>query len=168
MTLPDGVRVELIDGEFFSLSPSPRPRHQRIAANLFVALRTWVDDHPLGTIWIAPLDVHLPTGDIVQPDVMFVSDTNSRIIQDWIRGAPDLVVEVLSPTNSERDRIVKRDIYAHSGVAEYWIVDDSTKTIEVLVLHGEQYLPHGYFELSDSIESRVLPGLRLALRHVFK
>ena len=107
-------------------------------------------------------------GDIVQPDLIFVSTRNGHIIQDWVRGAPDLLIEVLSPTNAERDRIVKRDLYARSGVAEFWLVDDATKTVEVLTLAGDRYAPHGYFEPTDTIESTVLAGLGLSVHDVFE
>lgn len=166
MNLPEDVRVELIDGEFF-VSPSARLRHQRIVSNLHFALRSFAEQRDLGTVHIAPLDVHLPTGDIVQPDVIFVSTGNEHVMQDWIRGAPDLLIEVVSAANPERDRIVKRDLYARSGVAEYWLVDDATETVEVLVLDNDRYAPHGYFETADTIESKAIAGLRLPVHAVF-
>lgn len=166
MKLPDDVRVELIDGEFL-VSPSPREPHQRIAMNLGYALRAYVQANRLGRVYAAPFDVHLPSGDVVQPDVLFVSNANRKIIQDWVRGAPDLVIEIISPEAPERDRIVKRDLYARNGVKEYWLVDDASKSVEVLKLEESGFAPHGYFELHDMLESPLLPGLHLPTRDVF-
>ena len=82
-------------------------------------------------------------------------------------GAPDLAVEIVSPDSKERDRIIKRERYAQGGVKEYWIVDDETKSVEVLQLRGGKYEPAGYFELADTIASPILPGLALPVREVF-
>jgi len=166
MSLPDDVRAELIDGEFL-MSPSPREPHQRISMNLAFALRSCVHANRLGRVYSAPFDVHLPTGDVVQPDVLFVSKANEGIIQDWIRGAPDLVIEIVSPELPERDRIVKRDLYARNGVREYWLVDDASKSVEILRLESTRFVPHGYFELQDVIESPTMPQLKLPVRDVF-
>jgi Uma2 family endonuclease len=166
MNLPDGVRAELIEGELF-MSPSPKLRHQKIAENLLVALRRYVDKTKRGAIHIAPLDVHLPSGDVVQPDLIFVADANRSILQDWIRGVPDLLIEVVSPDGAERDRIVKRDLYARNGVAEYWIVDDQGRAVEVLRLQGDAYEPAGYFTGVESVRSVLLSDLALPLADVF-
>ena len=164
LKLPEGVRAELIEGELF-MSPSPKDRHQRVLFNLALELRLFVKANRLGEVWIAPFDVHLPTGDVVQPDIIFVAEGNSRIVQGWIRGVPDLLVEVVSPESQERDRVVKRDRYARNGVKEYWIVDE--KGVEVLALSGDQYLSHGYFEAGDRVTSLILKGLSLPVQAIF-
>ena len=165
MNLPDGVRAELIEGELF-MSPSPKRRHQRISANLSSILRAHVITNKLGEVLYAPLDVHLPSGDIVQPDVIFVSSGNQNILQDWIRGVPDLLVEVVSPEGAERDRIIKRDLYARNGVREYWLVDDGSASVEVLKLEGSTFTSHGYFEKDDIVTSTVLADLALPVREI--
>lgn len=167
MALGDEVRAELIAGELY-MTPSPTPRHQDVAANLLERLRPFVRDRSLGTVWIAPLDVHLPGGDIVEPDLLFVSKANESIIQDWIRGAPDLLIEIVSPSNPERDRIVKRDLYARNGVGEYWIVDTEARAIEVLRLSGGTYAPAGYFVTGTALTTKTLPGLELPVEQVFR
>ena len=86
-------------------------------------LRDFVRGRSLGRVYVAPFDVHLPSGDIVEPDVIFVTTAKLGIVQGWIRGVPDFVVEVLSPDGIERDRIVKRVLYAKNGIREYWLVD---------------------------------------------
>lgn len=167
MRLPEGVRAELIDGELYFLSPSPRERHQRIVGNLFVSLRGLVEAAGIGRVYLAPFDVHLPSGDIVQPDLVFVATANLGIVQDWIHGAPDLLIEVLSPASPERDRIVKRERYATNGVKEYWIVDGDLAAVEVFTLSGGDYAPHGYFESPTTLQSPALGNRRLSVAPLF-
>jgi Uma2 family endonuclease len=166
MSLPEGTRAELIDGELF-MCPSPRSRHQDTAGNLFALLRDFVRHRSLGRVFVAPLDVHLPSGDIVEPDILYVAKANLGIVHDWVRGAPDLIIEVLSPESIDRDRFVKRDLYAKNGVREYWIVDLEEKTIEVLSLVEGQYEPRGYFEFGDVLVSPLLAEFKLPLADVF-
>ena len=166
MSLPEGTRAELIDGELF-MSPSPRLKHQDAVGNLFAILRDFVRARSLGRVFVAPFDVHLPSGDIVEPDVLFVAQSNCGILQDWVRGVPDLVVEVLSPDGVERDRIVKRDLYAQNGIQEYWIVDPEAKTVEVFSPSGNRYEPNGYFEVDDFIVSPLLTEFKVPVADLF-
>lgn len=166
MNLPEGSRAELIDGEL-SMSPSPRRWHQRIAFDLARRIADFVEGRKLGEVYVAPFDVHLPSGDVVEPDILFVAKANLGIVQDWVRGAPDLLVEVLSPEGFDRDRFIKRDLYAKNRVREYWIVDVQAKTIEVYSLRDNIYEPNGYFELGDTLVSSVLPEFKLVLRDLF-
>ncbi|MEK7767079.1 MAG: Uma2 family endonuclease, partial [bacterium] len=121
----------------------------------------------LGRVFVSPLDVHLPSGDIVQPDLLYIRTANLGIVQDWIRGVPDVLIEVVSPERPERDRLVKRALYARNRVPEFWIVDPATRTVEVLVLDGVKYASHGYFEFADALTSPALGGLSLPLAEVF-
>lgn len=162
LALPDDVRAELIDGELY-VTPSPETDHQRVVARLSRRLAEHVEEHDVGEIFMAPLDVHLPNGDVVQPDVFFVSKARSDICRRWIHGAPDLVIEVVSTQHAERDRAVKRSLYARSGVAEYWIVDPRERSIEVLRLEGEGYAPGGWFREDEVLVSPTFPGFTLAL-----
>jgi Uma2 family endonuclease len=166
MSLPEGVRAELIDGEIF-MSPSPKYRHQQIQKRLSRLLDDFVTSQALGEICVPPLDVHLLSGDVVQPDIIFVAAANRGIVQEWIRGVPDLLVEIVSPEGAERDRIVKRDLYARNGVREYWLVDDATRSVEILTLSQGRYAPYGFFEEGDCATSVVLPGLALPVRDLF-
>ena len=172
MALGDEVRAELIAGEIF-MAPAPTRWHQNVAGNLYELLAPHArtrgrGDASWGTVWIAPLDVHLPSGDIVQPDLIFVRTENWEILQDWIRGTPDLLIEIVSPSNAERDRIVKRALYARNGVSEYWIVDPDVRTVEVLRLRDGTYEPAGYFGAGTELVSSVLPDLRLPIDEVFR
>ena len=101
LALPDDVRAELIEGELY-MTPAPRPRHQTAVGQILTYMNIHVRAAGLGRVYSAPMDVHLPSGDIVQPDLLFIRRANLEIVQDWIRGVPDLLVEVISPSHPER------------------------------------------------------------------
>jgi Uma2 family endonuclease len=164
LDLPERVRAELIGGELY-VTPSPTSGHQEAAGRLYARLLAWLPGDG-ARVFIAPLDVYLPSGDVVQPDVVFVAAANRGIVEAWVRGVPDLLVEVASPANAERDRIVKRDLYAQNGVPEYWIVDPDAGAIEVLRLDRGAYHPAGYFERGSVLVSTSLPGLGLSIDDV--
>ncbi len=166
LDLPDDVRAELIGGELY-VTPSPNLRHQSAIGALFVALTTHVDQHRLGRVVLSPMDVHLPTGDVVQPDLIYVSRAREAICRNWIEGVPDLLVEVLSPFNAERDLVVKRDLYARNEVPAYWIADPMERSIQLLRLREGAYEPEAYLHGDAVVEPDSLPGLRLPLSQVF-
>lgn len=134
----DGHRHEAIEGELY-VTPAPSIRHQRIARRLLYALETILGAPGLGELFFAPVGVEFPaTEEGVQPDLVFVSRAQRGIIvEEGIRGAPDLVVEILSPTTERRDRGIKLKLYASQGVAEYWIVDPDARAVEVWRFEGE-------------------------------
>lgn len=164
----DGRRHELVDGEHL-VTPSPVARHQAILQNLFLELGPRVRELGLGRLLLAPLDVILSDVDVVQPDLLFVSKAREAIVGDWVRGAPDLTVEILSPGTRHQDETLKRDLYERHGVAEYWIVDPRAKSIKVYRLErGEYGRPeHLLASRGDTIVSPVLGDLRLELQRVF-
>ena len=125
---PDGHRYELFDGEAF-VSPSPSLDHQRILRRLYEAFSSAIRD--ASEVFFAPMDVVLGEATALQPDLVFVRQGNRRILQDVIRGVPDLVVEVLSPATAALDRGLKLETYAHFGIPEYWIVDGTSRSIEI-------------------------------------
>jgi Uma2 family endonuclease len=130
------TRYEVIDDELV-VTPSPTPQHQRIVRRLILALGSFVEDHNLGEIFPAPLDVVLAEGDYFEPDLLFVTKSRSDRYSDrGIEGPPDLVVEILSPSTAARDRGIKLDRYRLFGVPEYWIVDPDERRIEVWDLAG--------------------------------
>lgn len=135
-------------------------------------MRAYIQVHGLGKVFFSPIDVFLPSGSIVQPDIIFISSERLSIIQNRIEGIPDLCVEVVSPTGAERDRIVKRQLYAENGVREYWIIDDESKSVEVLTLDGTDYAPAGYFltreDNADTVRSVLLPEFALSCAQVFR
>ena len=165
---PDDERYELIDGELI-MSPSPREAHQYADVVLGSILYTFVNQRNLGRVYHAPFDVVLSDTDVVQPDLLFVSRERLHIItEDNIQGAPDLAVEILSPSTSARDRGYKRDLYAKHGVKEYWQVDTDAKQITVLSLnaHGD-YDVVAVYGVGQTLASPLLPGFALNLDEIF-
>ena len=119
----DDKRYELIDGELI-LAPSPVTQHHRISRNLRRALDEFVEPQSLGELFYAPMDVVLSDHDVFQPDILFISNNRLHIIGDRnIQGAPDLVIEILSPSTETRDRDIKLEQYLRFGVREYWLID---------------------------------------------
>ena len=164
----DDTRYELIHGELILMAPSPREAHQRTEMQLATKLNIFVEDNDLGRVYSAPFDVALSDTDVVQPDLMFISNERAHIItQDNIRGAPDLVIEILSPSTAARDRTVKRNLYAKHAVKEYWQVDTDAKTIAVLLLSGGDYELMGIYGDGQTLTSPTLEGFTLNLHDIF-
>ena len=160
-------RYELIDGELI-LAAAPRRAHQRAEIRLATRLENYVEAHDLGEVYSAPFDVLLTDTDVVQPDLLFVSKERLHIInEDNIRGAPDLVVEILSPSTAGRDRTVKRTLYAKHGIKEYWQVDTDAKTIMVLLLGENGYELAGIYGEGQALTSPTLEGFTLNLAEIF-
>jgi Uma2 family endonuclease len=167
MALPDEVRAELIHGELL-VTPTPRVPHQRVLGRLYRLLDDWVRAAGSGEVLLSPMDVHLPSGDVVEPDLIYVSADNLDICQDWVRGVPDLLVEIVSPSHPERDRLVKRELYARNAVPAFWIVDPDEQSIELLRLDGHVYAPEAYLTGANVLETSSFPGLRVSLHQVFE
>ena len=164
--LPDDERYELIDGELIPM-PSPKEIHQKILK--LMTLRFFsVEARGLGTFYFAPFDVILSSTNVVQPDLIFISSARAHIItEDNIRGAPDLLVEILSPSTAGYDRTTKRNLYARHGVGEYWLVDPYAKTITVLLLGADGYDTYAVFGVGDILTSPTLAGFALNLSELF-
>ncbi|HUW66072.1 MAG TPA: Uma2 family endonuclease, partial [Spirochaetia bacterium] len=139
--LPESPRYQLIGGDLV-LTPSPKPYHQSVLSNLNRLMDSFVLENDLGIVRFAPLDVYLNKKETYQPDIIFIARDRLDIFgEDKIEGAPDLVVEILSPTTAHDDRNAKFKNYEKYGVREYWIVDPKEKTVEIFVLKGERFLP---------------------------
>ena len=122
----------------------------------------------MGNVLLAPTDVVLSDTDVVQPDILFVSQARRHIrTRENIQGAPDLVVEILSPTTAERDRTVKSDLYAQHGVQEYWIVDPDARTITVFLLNGGAFEEVDTYSERETLTSPILAGFSIALDEIF-
>ena len=161
-TPDDDNYYELIDGELVMVPP-PTIEHQRWSVKLSTKLDVLMEDTGLGEVFSAPTGVYLSETEIVQPDLIFVSRERSHIIERAvIRGAPDLVVEILSPSTERRDRIVKREMYARHGVREYWLVDAGAKTITQLLMGaGPDFDAVGVFGPGEPLTSPTLRGFKL-------
>jgi Uma2 family endonuclease len=163
----DGKRYELVRGEVH-VTPAPATRHQAIVQNLSGNLWPFVIKNRLGEVWTAPLDVRLSEDTAFQPDLIFVSNARAGIIQeDWIAGAPDLVVEVSSPSTAAYDRATKLPKYADSGVSEFWLIDSQVKTVEVLKLEGKKYFVDATLAGEQVLTSNLFPGWQLPLCDLF-
>lgn len=164
-------RYELLDGELVMV-PSPTEPHQRIAGNLEFLLRQFVRQHGRGgRIYDAPLDVVLGQGEgreVVQPDLLWISQERMGIIaEEEIQGAPDLVVEIISPTTEKRDRGYKKTLYARHGVQEFWIVSPEAKTVEVFTSGETGFKQVHVFRSTERLTSPLLEGLVIDLQELF-
>lgn len=163
----DGKRYELVRGEVH-VTPAPATRHQAVLQNLSVNLGSYVIKNKLGEVWTAPLDVRLGEDTALQPDLIFVSNAHAGIIQEnWIAGAPDLIVEVLSPSTSACDRATKLPVYAEAGVPEVWLIDPQAKTVEGLKLQGKKYHVEATHAGDQVLTSNLFPGRQLPLSDLF-
>ncbi len=160
-------RYELLGGELVMV-PSPNEAHQCILTNLGFLLWKFVKDNELGAVYFAPFDVVFSEEDVVQPDLIYILNQRRGIITpDDVRGAPDLVIEILSPSTAGRDRTYKKTLYARHGVKEYWIVDPQEKTVEVMSLGEEGFETAEVYRRGNVLLTPLLEGLAIPLSEVF-
>ena len=168
LTWPDDVRYELIDGQAVMMAPAPNLDHQDIAGELFYQIRQQLEGKPCRP-FIAPVDVRLPRGNqanedidtVVQPDVIIVCDPG-KLDRRGVRGAPDWVAEVLSPSTAAHDQVVKRRIYERAGIPEYWLVHPNDRTLTIYTLRAGAYGKPDIFELKASTRLQTMPELEIA------
>lgn len=159
---------ELINGEIVKKS-APSPKHQQVSGKLFRLLSDFVEKKKLGEVLYAPLDVFLGKYNSLQPDLLFVTKAREEIITDnGVEGAPDLVVEILSPSTMKHDRGDKMKIYREFQVREYWIVDLKNQSIEVYRHQNGDYDLVSFAVEAGEITSSVLEGLSLEIASVFR
>jgi len=165
---PEGTRYQLVEGELI-MAPAPNRFHQDIVLNLAEILRIHLHQRPGGKVYIAPFDVYLSEHDVVQPDVIFVSNERKHILaDDGAHGAPDLVIEVISPSNAQLDKKRKRGVYARAGVKEFWLVDPILLQIHLYDFARDQAKPVRIVDEEESLETPLLPGLVVAAVDVFR
>lgn len=166
----DGKRHELIDGEHI-VSPCPNTKHQETLGNIYWLVRSWLEGHSAGRVFLAPFDVVLSMFDIVEPDLMYLSHERAAAVltSKHLVGAPELVVEISSPSTRRRDDTTKRRLYERHDVVEYWVVDPASDIVRVYHRSGTRFGKP--VELSkkdgDVLSTRLLPGLELPLAKVF-
>jgi|SRR6266850_2673541 len=170
LSLPEmKARYSIIDGELV-MDAAPTPDHQIVLQELFVKLDSLMRALRLGRVFLAPLDIVTRRDPLRtrQPDVMFISNARRYIIgRQVIEGGPDLVIEILSPSNTRRELVEKLQDYQRIGVREAWIVSPQAQTIEVLQLSVERIERLGLYGLSDTIVSLVLPESHLTVNDIF-
>jgi Uma2 family endonuclease len=151
------------------MTPSPNTSHQRAVGRLFRALSDYVDENDLGEVFIAPYDIVFSKWTALEPDLLFVGKEQRSIITDAnVQGVPDLVIEMLSPSNKEYDRDTKLRAYEKAGVPEIWYFDPEDRTAEILNLGSDgRYVVTAKLSGNAGIISDVLAGLRLTLSEVF-
>lgn len=166
LELDDDQRYQILDGELI-MTPAPSTQHQRIALNVVLRLAHFVTERMLGEVFFAPTDVVLNDDQVVQPDVLFVRKDRLHIVKlRAVHGAPDLVVEILSPASLRMDRYRKAAMYQCAGVTEYWIVDPANQAIEVHVLGASGYELFSFAAETGAVGSKLLDGLAIAIADV--
>ncbi len=160
---PEDVRYELIDGVAYAMAPAPVRVHQLVVTELTRQVGNALHNNPC-QVYVAPIDVRLPKADeaddrvntVVQPDLLVVCDEN-KLDDRGVRGAPDWIVEVLSPATAGHDQIVKLALYERAGVAEYWLVHPTDRIVTIYRLREGAYGRPDIHELSGSLPVGVLP-----------
>ena len=173
LTWEENERIEIVNGEPFMMAP-PTTAHQIISGEIFRQLANYLEGKKCRAI-PAPFAVRLfeEAGDrpedvdtIVEPDISIVCD-HSKLDKHGCKGAPDMVVEILSPSTRRHDRLVKLGLYQRAGVREYWIVDPENKAVQVLTLTDGLLLPHEDYGQDDVAKVNVLDGCFIELGKVF-
>ncbi|MEW6378683.1 MAG: Uma2 family endonuclease [bacterium] len=164
----DGKRHEIIEGEHY-MAPSPNVRHQSISRNLEFVINQYVEEHDLGKVFDAPMDVILSDENIVQPDILFISKKNYGIITTQnIQGAPDLLIEILSESSRRLDRLIKMKTYGKFGVEEYWLVDPAIDQVEIFRMKKTGLKLLKTYQGCQELVSPLFPGLKIDLKKVFE
>ncbi len=167
MALEEGYFYELINGNIVK-KQAPSPAHQNASMEISTIMNNFIKEKQLGKLFAAPIDVFFDQTNNTQPDILFVKKERDFIItRNGIEGAPDLIVEILSPSSFKLDRTDKMELYLYFGVPEYWIVDPKNQSIEVYVLEDNRY-KMAFFAIENGlIQSKILDGLSLEVSDVF-
>ena len=167
--LPEGPPYyQLIEGDL-ETSPSPNRFHQEVLRNIAYILLEFLQRNPLGQFYFAPFDVYLTDLNVFQPDLVFISNARKSILSaQGADGAPDLVVEILSPKTARLDKGVKKEIYARTGVTELWIVDPELRQLQVYHLQKSADLPVATYSGKQKFASALFPGLKLQIGKIFQ
>ena len=166
-------RWELIDGVLYHMAATPSTKHQDVSQNLIGLLRPHIIRHRLGVLYDAPYGVQLPNQSVVEPDLLFVSAARRHIITArCCEGVPDLVVEVLSPSNPRHDLVRKRELYARHGVPEYWVLEPHAAILRTLTdpVAGDgvgEYAAETIYRPGDTLTIAAIPGLVINVADVF-
>ena len=170
MEFPDDDRLfyEVIDGCFHTRR-TPTPLHQSISSNILMTLDNFLKEKKIGTLFIGPIDVIFDEYNCCQPDLIFIQKARKFIIdwEDAIYGAPDLIVEIISPSSIKIDRFDKKEMYKRFAVKEYWLIDPKNQTVEIYVFENNDYTLHQFLENEGKVDSTVMKGLDLDIMNMF-
>ncbi len=151
------------------MGSSPFRKHQDVIGNLNEIIRHHVKTNRLGKVYFSPLDVIFEEGfNRLQPDILFIKKENMNIGQDWIRGVPDMVCEIVSPGTFRKDTEVKKAIYEKYRVPENWIVIPELQTVEVFTIENNKYKLHSIAEIEGTVTSKVIEGLQVNIKDIFE
>ncbi|WP_379395615.1 Uma2 family endonuclease [Paenibacillus lentus] len=160
-------RFEIIEGVRYDFLSSPKINHQILVSELTTAIN--ITCHTEGLILFAPLDVHFDEANILQPDIIFIRNENLHIINDgYIKGVPDLLIEIMSPSSGAIDKVKKKAVYEQFGVSEYWIVDPHYATVDQFLLVDDKYQLAATYDNSGKVESPQLACLSVELTKMFQ
>lgn len=154
------------------MTPSPNTRHQQVSGNFHFLLRSWLGTHPVGRVFYAPFDVVFSDFDVVEPDLLYLSNERMAevVTPQHVRGAPNVVIEIGSPGTRQRDETIKKRLYDRSGVDEYWIVDPDTDAVRVYRRGQKGFgrVTELSREAGNVLTTPLLPGLDLPLGQIFR
>ena len=169
MMLEEGAPFQLINNDLV-MAPAPIPEHQVISRRITIAMSNFLGDKvDDGFLVYSPMDVKLDEGNIFQPDVLYVApERKEQIVKDRVEGAPDIVIEILSPSNAYYDLVQKKDIYEKYGVREYIIFDPIADTASLYAIKDGVYYLHQKTQANELLNSLVLPGFSFDLAKIFK
>jgi Uma2 family endonuclease len=159
---------ELINGIIMKKA-APKPIHQEISSELEFAIKLFLKNNDIGKMYHAPIDVFFDDENQTQPDILFIKKDREFIIdkQEGIMGAPDLIVEILSPGSYKADKIDKKNLYERFGVKEYWIIDPNNKVVEAFVMNDNAYVLQYILENDGQLASTVLTGFTMDIKTLF-
>jgi Uma2 family endonuclease len=165
--LPEGAPYQLIGGKLV-MTPAPIPYHQEVSAKLEFKIYEYIQKNKLGKMYHSPIDVYFEETEVYQPDIIFISRERLDIVKEnKIEGAPDLVIEILSPTTAYYDLKHKKFIYGKHGVREYWVVDIIDKTVDIYENSGNELILIESVKGDGKIKSKVISGLEIELSEIF-
>jgi Uma2 family endonuclease len=165
----DGKRHEIIDGEHY-VTPSPNAKHQVVLGNLYLSIGNYLRGRSIGIAFLAPFDVVFSNFDVVEPDLLYISrDRLAVLTEAHVRGAPDLVVEILSPGTRRTDERTKLKLYERFGVQEYWIVDPKNSVVKIYRRIGDEFGTASELSAAadEALTTPLLPGWSAPLEEVF-
>ncbi len=168
LKIDDDNRYEISNGELLMV-PAPSTSHQSVSRNLEFLIWNYVKQKDLGKVFYAPTDVVLDDDEVFQPDIVFIKSENLHIIgKDAIKGVPDLIVEIVSPSSTFYDTVEKKNVYEKYGVKEYWLVFPDERVIEIFILGKEGYVEFCKSKKKGIVTSSILEGLEIDSKDVFE